>query len=316
MSSFWSWWIIVLTLGSIAAVAALLWWNMKNFTDVEEGESMGHEFDGIIELNNPLPRWWTIMFWLCIAWGLLYLLLYPGLGNFQGLLGWSSSNQEVRSLEESRQAALDAREQGLFVAYDRERARADERYGPIFQQYASLSIEDISKNREAVRIGQRLFLQNCAQCHGSDARGSLGFPNLTDGVFNWGGSAEHVYVTLMEGRVGQMPAFYDQLGEQGIREMTAYVLSLSGRTVDRELASAGQANWVSCAACHGQDGRGNIALGAPDLTNNVWQYGGSQRAIEDTLRYGRNGVMPRWDTILGEDKVKILSGYILSLNAD
>ncbi|TRW49756.1 c-type cytochrome [Aliidiomarina halalkaliphila] len=316
MSSFWSWWIIVLTLGSLVAIAALLWWNMTNFTDVEEGESMGHEFDGIVELNNPLPKWWTILFWICLAWGLLYLILYPGLGNFQGLLGWSSSNQHVRSLEESRQAVIDAREAGLNVAYDRERARAEEVYGPIFQQYASLEITEIAENREALRIGQRLFLQNCAQCHGSDARGSLGFPNLTDGVFNWGGSAEHVYTTLMQGREGQMPDFLDQLGEQGIREMTAYVLSLSGRTVDRDLARAGEQNWAVCAACHGPDGRGNIALGAPDLTNNVWLYGGSQRAIEETLLYGRNGVMPRWDAILGEDKVKILSGYILSLNAD
>ncbi|RUO25688.1 cytochrome-c oxidase, cbb3-type subunit III [Aliidiomarina minuta] len=314
MSSFWSGWIIVLTLGHLIALIILLRWNMTNYTDVEEGENMGHEFDGISELNNPLPKWWTYLFWICIGWAFLYLALYPGLGNFQGLLGWSSSNQDIRSLEESRQATEQAREEGRIVQYDRERARAEEQYGPIFQQYAQMSIEDISQDTDALRLGQRLFLQNCAQCHGSDARGSIGFPNLTDGIFSWGGSPADIKKTLMEGRVAEMPAFGDQLGEQGIREMTAYVLSLSGRNVDRQLARAGEQGFAACAVCHGQDGTGNPAMGAPDLTNNVWLYGGSQRAVEETLRYGRNGVMPRWDTILGEDKVQILSGYVLSLS--
>lgn len=313
MSSFWSWWIIVLTLGSLVAIGLLLWWNMKNFTDVEEGESMGHEFDGIIELNNPLPTWWTVLFWICLAWGLLYLILYPGLGNFPGLFKWQSANQFVLSLDESRQAAIDSREAGLNIQYDAERRRADEVYGPIFHQYASMAIEEIAQDRDALRIGQRLFLQNCAQCHGSDARGAQGFPNLTDGVFNWGASAQQIHTTIMDGRQAAMPAFGEQLGERGIEEMTAYVLSLNGRIVDRELARAGEQNWMVCAACHGQDAKGNPALGAPNLTDNVFIYGATERAIAETLRYGRNGVMPAWKDILGEDKVKILSGYVLSL---
>ena len=313
MSSFWSWWIIVLTLGSLVAIGLLLWWNMKNFTDVEEGESMGHEFDGIIELNNPLPTWWTVLFWICLAWGLLYLILYPGLGNFPGLFKWQSANQFVLSLDESRQAAIDSREAGLNIQYDAERRRADEVYGPIFQQYASMAIEEIAQDRDALRIGQRLFLQNCAQCHGSDARGAQGFPNLTDGVFNWGASAQQIHTTIMDGRQAAMPAFGEQLGERGIEEMTAYVLSLNGRIVDRELARAGEQNWMVCAACHGQDAKGNPALGAPNLTDNVFIYGATERAIAETLRYGRNGVMPAWKDILGEDTVKILSGYVLSL---
>lgn len=316
MSSFWSAWIIVLTLGTLIALMILLRWNMKNFTDVEEGESMGHSFDGIEELNNPLPKWWTILFWLCFIWGFLYLALYPGLGNFKGLIGWQSSNQDVRSLEESRLAVEQAREQGLNVRYDRERRRAEEVYGPIFQQYAQMSITEISQTPEALQIGQRLFLQNCAQCHGSDARGSRGFPNLTDGIFSWGGEPEHIYATLMNGRNAQMPAQLDALGEQGIEEVTEYVLSLSGRAVDRDLARAGEQKFAVCAACHGQDGKGNIALGAPDLTDSAWLYGGSRNAIAETLRYGRNGVMPKWDEILGEDKVKILSGYVLSLSPE
>jgi len=316
MSSFWSIFITVLTLGYLIALVILLRWNMKNFTGVEEGESMGHEFDGIEELNNPLPKWWTILFWACLAWGFLYLALYPGLGNFQGLLGWSSSNQDIRSIEESREAAERAREQGLNVQYDRERARADQVFGPIFEQYAAMDIEEIAVDKDAIRVGQRLFLQNCAQCHGSDARGSRGFPNLADGVFNWGGSPDQIFTTIYDGRVAEMPAHGEQFGEQGVEEVTAYVLSLSGRSVDRELARAGEQRFAVCAACHGQDGTGNPAMGAPDLTNNNWIYGGSQRAVAESIRDGRNGVMPAWDYILGEDKVKILSGYVLSLNIE
>lgn len=314
MSSFWSGWIIVLTIGHLIALIVLLRWNMKNYTDVDEGDNMGHEFDGITELNNPLPKWWTYLFWILLGWAFLYLALYPGLGNFQGLLGWSSSNQEIRSLEESREAAERAREEGRVVQYDRERARAEEVYGPIFAQYANMPIEQIATDNEALRIGQRLFLQNCAQCHASDARGGIGFPNLTNGVFNWGGAPEQIKATIMQGRQAEMPPALEQLGEQGVREVATYVLSLAGRNVDRDLARAGEARFGLCAVCHGADGTGNPAMGAPDLTRDVWIYGGSQRAIEDTIRYGRNGVMPRWDTILGEDKVQILSGYIYSLN--
>lgn len=316
MSSFWSAWIIVITLGTLIALMILLRWNMTNYTGVEEGESMGHSFDGIEELNNPLPKWWTILYWLCFAWGFIYLALYPGLGNYKGLLGWTSSNQGVLSLEESRLAVEKARADGMNVQYDRERMHADERYGPIFQQYASLSIEDIAKEPEAVKIGQRLFLQNCAQCHGSDARGSQGFPNLTDGIFNWGGEPHQVFTTIMKGRNADMASWVDALGEQGVTEVATYVLSLNGRNVDRDAARAGEQQFAICSACHGADGKGMTALGAPDLTNNVWLYGGSQKAVEDTIRHGRNGVMPSWEHILGEDKVKILAGYVLSLNAE
>ncbi|MBA3989359.1 MAG: cytochrome C oxidase Cbb3, partial [Idiomarina sp.] len=180
MSSFWSGWIIVLTLGHLIALIVLLKWNMKNYTDVEEGESMGHEFDGITELNHPLPKWWTYLFWICLGWAFLYLAFYPGLGNFQGLLGWSSSNQHVLSLEDSERQTQQALEEGRLVQYVRERARADEVYGPLFASYANQTIEEIAQDSDALRVGQRLFLQNCAQCHGSDARGGIGFPNLTD----------------------------------------------------------------------------------------------------------------------------------------
>lgn len=316
MSSFWSAWIIVLTLGFLVGIIWLLRWTMTNFTGIKEGELMDHEFDGIVEINNPLPRWWMILFWVTIVWGLIYLALYPGLGNFQGLLGWKSSNQNVQSLEESREATEAHREAGLIVQYDREMQAAEERFGPIFEAYAQQPIKELAKDPEATEIGQRLFLQNCAQCHGSNAMGGKGFPNLTDDAWLYGGSPEDIKTSLLQGRVGQMPAFSSQFNEQQITELATYVLSLSGRKVDPELAAAGKQNFAVCSACHGQDGKGNQQLGAPNLTDNIWLYGGSQQAIEETLVNGRNGVMPAWKDILGEDKIHVISAYVYGLSND
>ncbi|RUO65298.1 cytochrome c oxidase cbb3-type subunit 3 [Pseudidiomarina planktonica] len=314
MSSFWSAWIIVLTLGTLIGLIWLLRWNMSNYTDVPEGEEMDHDFDGIVEINNPLPTWWTYLFWVCLAWAFVYLALYPGLGNFKGLLGWSSSNQQVRSLEESQQAVQAAREDGDIVQYDREIRRAQEEFGPIFQAFAQQPIKDLIKDEQALKIGQRLYLQNCAQCHGSNAMGGKGFPNLTDDDWLYGGSPEDIKVSLLEGRRGNMPSWNEQFNEQQISELATYVLSLSGRKVDTEMAKAGEQNFAVCAACHGQDGKGNQSLGAPNLTDNIWLYGGSQAAVEETLREGRFGVMPAWKDILGEDKIHIISAYVYSLS--
>jgi len=316
MSSFWSAWIIVLTLGTLVGLIWLLRWNMNNYVDIPEGEAMDHEFDGIVEINNPLPKWWTYLFWVCLVWSFIYLALYPGLGNFKGLLGWTSSNQTVLSLEESEQAIQDARDAGEIVQYDREMQRAEEVFGPIFQAYAVQPIEDLAKDEEALKIGQRLFLQNCAQCHGSNAMGGKGFPNLADDAWLYGGEPDDIKTTLIQGRRGMMPAWNEQFNEQQISELATYVLSLSGRKVDPEMSKAGAANYAVCAACHGQDGKGNQQLGAPNLTDNVWLYGGSQAAVEETLREGRNGVMPAWIDILGEDKIHIISAYVYSLSQD
>lgn len=315
MSSFWSAWIIVLTLAFLVGIIWLLRWNMGNYTGIKEGELMDHEFDGIVEINNPMPRWWTILFWITIVWGFLYLALYPGLGNFAGLLGWSSSIQDVRSLEESKQATEAAREAGLIVEYDRQIDQAEEKFGPVFAALSERSVEELAQDEEAVKIGQRLFLQNCAQCHGSNAMGGKGFPDLTDNDWLYGGSPADIKHTLMEGRNGVMPA-QSQFNEQQITELATYVMSLSGRKVDPVLAEAGKANFAVCTACHGQDAKGNQALGAPNLTDNVWLYGGSQDAIEETLRNGRNGVMPAWKDILGEDKIHVISSYVYGLSQD
>lgn len=315
MSSFWSAWIIVLTLAFLVGIIWLLRWNMTNYTGIKEGELMDHEFDGIVEINNPMPRWWTVLFWITIVWGFLYLALYPGLGNFAGLLGWSSSNQDVRSLEESKQATEAAREAGLIVEYDRQIDQAEEKFGPVFAALSERSIEELSQDPEAVKIGQRLFIQNCAQCHGSNAMGGKGFPNLTDDDWLYGGTPAAIKQSLIAGRNGMMPA-QSQFNEQQITELATYVISLSGRKVDPELAKAGEANFAVCSACHGQDGKGNQALGAPNLTDNIWLYGGSQSTIEETLRNGRNGVMPAWKDILGEDKIHVISSYVYGLSQD
>ncbi len=321
MSTVSSLFIILITLGTLLGCLLLLLWCMKDKMGVEEGKSMGHSFDGIEELNNPLPRWWTYLFFILLAVGLLYLLLYPGLGNFAGLLGWQSSDQTIRSLDESRQASADARSRGVLVQYDREMARADAFYGEQLRQlirsadgrgYRDITL--LAGDPAALKVGQRLFLQNCAQCHGSDARGGKGFPNLTDSEWQWGGEPEQIKTTLLQGRQAVMPAWGDALGKEGVQEVVSYVLGLSGRKVDLVEAQKGQARFVACAACHGADAKGNTALGAPDLTNRIWLYGSARQSLTESITHGRNGVMPAWKEILGEDKVHLLAAYVYSLS--
>ncbi|MCH1414055.1 MAG: cytochrome-c oxidase, cbb3-type subunit III [Glaciecola sp.] len=314
MTTFWTIWISIITLGSIAGSYMLLRWCLSNKTGVKEGESMGHEFDGIVELNNQLPRWWTILFYITIVWALVYLALYPGLGAYKGLLGWQSSNQTILSLEESEQALQASIESGALVQYDREIKFANEKYDPIFAEYAKVDIETLASNEEhadVLKVGQRLFLQNCAQCHGSDARGQNGgFPNLTDDDWLYGGTANKIVETLQRGRNAMMPAWLDAFGEEGIKEVVEYTLSLSGRQVNQALADKGKTRFMACAACHGMDGKGNQMIGAPNLTDNIWLYGGSKRAVTETLTYGRNGVMPAFNKTLGDDKIHVVSAYI------
>lgn len=323
MSSFWNIWVWALTLGSLVGCFILLRWCLKNFTDVEEGESMGHSFDGIEELNNPLPKWWSTFFLLTIIWAFGYIALY-GLGNWTGLLGWKSSNQGILNIAESKAKTAEylAKDSGVLVQYDREIAHADEKYGPIFKAYAERSIEDLATDSEALKVGQRLFIQNCSQCHGSDARGTTGFPNLADKDWLYGGTQEQIKESIMHGRkaVGMVPWSGVLGGEEGVKEVAAYVISLSGRSVNADLAKAGKAKFGICAGCHGPDGQGSLALGlpmgAPDLSDNTWLYGGSQRAIEESIRNGRAGVMPPWKDILGEEKVHVISAFVYSLSQD
>lgn len=261
------------------------------------------------------------MFLFFIVTGLVYLIAFPGLGNFKGVLGWQSSNQDVRSLAESKAAAASAKAEGRAVEYDRELIKADEIYGAKFRELAYQAdgktyraIEEIAADPEARKVGQRLFLQNCSQCHGSDARGGRGFPNLTDSEWQWGGAPDQIKTTIMGGRQGVMAAWGEILGKDGVKEVASYVLSLSGRKVDMVEAKKGEARFTICAACHGPDAKGGIAFGAPDLTNNTWLYGGSRQVVEQTITHGRHGVMPAWKDILGEDKVHLLASYVYSLS--
>ena len=323
MSSFWNIWVWVLTLGSLVGCFLILRMCLKNFAGVEEGAPTGHVYDGIEELNNPLPKWWSTFFLLTIVWAFGYIALY-GLGNWTGLLGWKSSNQGILNIAESKAKTAEnlAEGSGVLVQYDREVAAADAKFGPIFEAYAARSIEDLATDEEALKVGQRLFIQNCAQCHGSDAHGTTGFPNLADKDWLYGGTPAAIKETIMNGRIASgMMAWEGALGgDQGVKEVAAFVISLSGRSVDPELAKAGKAKFALCAGCHGPEGQGSLALGmpmgAPNLSDNIWLYGGSQRAIEESIRNGRAGVMPPWKDILGEEKVHLVSAYVYSLSQD
>lgn len=286
MTNFWSIWIIVLSSVVIIGCIFLLRACSKNDTGVEEGESMGHSFDGIEELNNPLPKWWSYMFYITIVFSVIYLALYPGMGSFKGLLGWTSSNQSVRTLEESKIAVEDALKEGRWVQYDQEVIHANEKFGPIFKAYADTPLEELVNNKEALKVGGRLFLQNCAMCHGSDARGSKGFPNLTDGAWLYGGELETIKTSIMNGRHGMMPPKGGlPIEDSELPGLAEYVVKLSGREHDAALAAQGQGSFMKgCFACHGMDGTGNKFMGAPNLTDNAWLYGGSRGAIQQSIK--------------------------------
>jgi cytochrome c oxidase cbb3-type subunit 3 len=255
---------------------------------------MGHVWDeDLEELNNPLPGWWLKLFYITMVFGLIYLALFPGLGSFPGLLGWTSHGQ-----------------------YEREMDVADATYGPLFTRYREMSIPAVAADPEARKMGERLFVTYCAACHGSDARGARGFPNLRDNDWLYGGSPEQIEQTILYGRNGVMPAWQDALGgKQGVADVVQYVLSLSGRNVDQAAAARGKVKFQTfCVACHGADGKGNQAIGAPNLTDNIWLYGGSEKAITETIAKGRNGKMPAQKDTLGEDKVHLLAAYVYSLS--
>lgn len=290
MSAGWSFYIIVLTVLNIAACVWLLFWQRKK--RVEKGQTLGHEFDGIVEFDNPLPRWWLGIFVGTIAWSVIYLMLYPGLGSFGGALGWTQQGQ-----------------------YDAEVAAAEAEYGPLYQQLAARPIPELSQDQEAMKTAGRLFANNCSQCHGSDGRGGSGFPNLTDDDWKWGGEPETIKTTILNGREGLMPPFAAAIGgEEGIPAVVAFVRHLGGFKADPGLVEQGRTKYMQvCIACHGPEGKGMQALGAPNLTDDAWLYGASEDAIAYGLRNGRHGVMPAQKDLLGEEKVHLLAAYVYGL---
>ncbi len=297
LSGFWSAWIIVITLGTIAFSAWILFANRKTdkAPDAEGNvETTGHPADEIEEYDNPLPRWWFHLFVGTILFSLVYLVLYPGLGNFAGLLGWSQEGQ-----------------------WEEEVARAEERFTPIFAQYQEVPIPELARDGEAMQVGERIYQNNCAVCHGANAQGGYGFPNLTDDDWLYGGEPENIVTTLERGRNGLMPS-WQQLGEANIENLTQHVLALSDLEHDAESAEQGASLFASvCAACHTPDGTGNQALGAPNLTNDTWLYRAPGQSVADsirqTLRNGRNGHMPVQQAYIGEERVHVVAAYVYSL---
>jgi len=296
MSTFWSIIVALVILANIIGCYLLIRWVAKPTKgESKQGEVTGHVWDGdLAELNNPMPRWWLYMFYISIVWALLYLLIYPGLANYSGLIGWTSAKE-----------------------YNEEVAKADEIYGPIFSKYASTPIVELSKDKDAKLVGQRLFVNYCAQCHGSDAGGSRGFPNLTDKDWIWGGKPADIRHTIMNGRNASMPAWESILKPEQIGYLADHLASLSGREHKATDALRGKRLFASyCAACHAADATGTQAFGAPNLADKVWLYGASRNKIIESITKGRNGHMPANKDFLGEDKVHILAAYIYGLSND
>jgi cytochrome c oxidase cbb3-type subunit 3 len=297
MTTGWSLFVIILTILNIAACFWLLRWTSKPRTANEKiggGADTGHVWDqDLREYNNPLPKWWLWLFYITIAFGLLYLALFPGLGNFAGMKGWTQSGQ-----------------------YAQERAAVEARAAQLLAPLAALPVAELVNNEQAMSTAHNLFQQNCAQCHGSDGGGAKGFPSLADAEWQWGSDADSVVATIAQGRIAAMPAWGQVLGEPGVDEAVAYVQALSGQPADATLAAAGKVRFEQvCAACHGVDGRGNPLLGAPNLTDGVWLYGGDAATLKATLLNGRNGQMPAWDGKLGEQRIKLLAAYVTKLAA-
>lgn len=298
---FWNIYITALTLISVFGCGVLLWVQSKSKVVVTKDadgkvQTTGHSWDeGLTELNNPMPRWWMWLFYITIVFSLAYLYLYPGLGTFEGKLGWKSNGQ-----------------------YDKEMAKADADYGPLFNKYLQQDMKTVAADPQARVIGERLFMTYCAQCHGSDAGGSKGFPNLADKDWLYGGTPEAIKASILDGRRGHMPPMGAALGsEKDIENVANYVRSLSGMTADPVKSVLGRPKYMAaCASCHSGTGTGNQALGAPNLTDKVWLHGGNANTVMETIRKGRTSTMPPFRDFLGEAKVHVLGAYVWGLSAD
>lgn len=296
-NGFWDYYIAIITLLSVLGCGVLLWSQSRvKAVPPPPGALLGgtgHVWDeDLTELNTPLPRWWMILFYLTIVFSLGYLVLYPGLGSYAGQLKWNSTG-----------------------AYKAELIQADADYGPLFAQYASMDLKAVAADPKANAIGERLFLTYCAQCHGSDAHGNKGFPNLSDSDWLYGGAPATIKQTILHGRHGVMPPMGAAVGsEDDIINVAHYVKSLSGGVADPVRVVLGKPKFVVCMGCHGGDAHGNQALGAPNLTDKIWLHGGSIETIAETIRKGRNSTMPAFDEFLGDAKVQLLAAYIYSLS--
>ena len=286
MSSFWSGWIIVLTLGTIIGMFWLLLGNRTR--PGNEDAKTGHEYDGIEEYDHPLPMWWLYLFVLTLVFSLGYLVLYPGLGNYKGLLGWTQEKQ-----------------------WQDENEKLDAKFNVQLEKYAAIPVEELAKDKKARRSGQRVFAAHCATCHGADAGGNTGFPNLRDKDWLWGGTPDRTVETITKGRKGSMPAWKNILSEQQLNDVATW---LSTAEPANKNPAGAQVFATYCAACHGAEAKGNTLLGAPNLTDNIWLYGGGLGEIKATILNGRNGQMPAHENFISPEKIHLLAAYVYGLS--
>jgi cytochrome c oxidase cbb3-type subunit 3 len=292
MSSVWTWWVIIGTVGSmLACVWLIAWTNRQRASKEEIAESEAHVWDeDIRELNNPLPMWWLWLFILTIVWSAGYLIYYPGLGSYTGSSDWSQESQ-----------------------YEAEVAAAEARYGPIFAKYGAMEVTDLINDPDALGIGASLYANYCSQCHGSGALGARGFPNLTDDDWLYGGNPAQIEQSIMSGRTGIMPPLGAVFSsDEAVEEMVRYVQAMPD---GMDTSSPAHTQYMTlCIACHGPDGSGMQALGAPNLTNDIWLYGSSPQQIRKTIVEGRTGAMPAHGHLIGPDRARVLAAYVYSLS--
>ncbi|PNK61417.1 cytochrome-c oxidase, cbb3-type subunit III [Psychrobacter sp. FDAARGOS_221] len=357
MSIFWSSWITILTLACWLGILGVLLFVLRNKPDLAEDGTTGHTYDDVIqEYDKPLPKWWLVIFFGTLVWGILYFILFPALAphGFNGLstvevdgktVPWSSENELYSDLEKNNNVFIENFQTNLLPNAEANKKlatlaslqakepvksqRSSDLNKEITTQVEALApyIKELSNNPEALMVGERLFLQNCALCHGSTAQGAPGYPNLTDNDWLHGGDPENILVTIQNGRHVNldptqplpMPAQRDDIGEQGVRAAAEYILSISKNQeeteVDSALASEGKAIFdEKCFICHGTDAKGMVETGAPNLTDGIWLFGGDRATIQETIRNGRGGVMPEWETKLGNERIMLLASYVYSLS--
>ena len=290
VSDFWNMYVVVIVVASILACAVLL--IVQGKATFTPGKTMGHVWDETLEeYNNPMPKWWSWLFVITVIFAFVYLALYPGLGNFKGMLGWTAVGQHKAEVE-----------------------KMDATVKPMFDKFMAMDLKAVAADKQAMEMGKRLYLTYCMQCHGADARGAKGFPNLTDADWLYGGEPDQIKETIANGRMGVMPS-HAHLGGDTIKDLANYVRSLSGLANDSVRAAKGKEAFASagCSGCHGMDAKGMQAVGAPNLTDKVWLYGSSEATITETITKGRQNQMPAWKEFLGDAKVHLLSAYVLSL---
>ncbi len=288
-SNFWPYFIAVITLGGIVGSLIVLFVTSKSKVVMTADNTTGHVYDeDIVEMNNPMPRWWMWLYVITCIFGFAYFVLYPGIGTFKGTKEWTQVKQYEEEVEESKKALA-----------------------PIYAKFTAMKAEDLAKDPKAMAIGERLFMNNCSQCHGSDAHGSKGFPNLTDHDWLHGGTPEKIKETITLGRHGMMPPMAQAVGTpDDVKNVANYVLSLSNSPHDSKRAELGKAKFAACAACHGVDGKGNQAIGSANLADNIWLHGFGEAAIMERIILGKENIMPAQGKRLTPEQIHVLAAYV------